>query len=237
MKQSRRFDILIWVLALVPLAAAVLIYPRLPQTIPTHWGFDGTADGYGPRESIFFTAALPVALQLLMAALPHLDPRGKSYSRFARPYRAMRVVLALFCIGLTGMQAAAAWPGAQVNTAGFLTAGMGLVLAAFGNYMPKIRPNFMCGIRTPWTLASENVWRKTHRRAVLGGGRHRDGAGRAVCARRGARRCDGRVLRGAGRAGRGVVFLFPRRTAGGKMTRISQSSRCILISRPACAIL
>lgn len=165
MKQSRRFDILIWVLALVPLAAAALIYPRLPQTIPTHWGFDGTADGFGPRESIFFTAALPVALQLLMAALPHLDPRGKSYSRFARPYRAMRVVLALFCIGLTGMQAAAAWPGAQINTAGFMTAGMGLVLAAFGNYMPKIRPNFMCGIRTPWTLASENVWRKTHRMA------------------------------------------------------------------------
>ena len=76
MKQSRRFDILIWVLALVPLAAAALIYPRLPQTIPTHWGFDGTADGYGPRESIFFTAALPVALQLLMAALPHLDAAG-----------------------------------------------------------------------------------------------------------------------------------------------------------------
>ena len=78
---------------------------------------------------------------------------------------ALFVVLALFCIGLTGMQAAAAWPGAQVNTAGFLTAGMGLVLAAFGNYMPKIRPNFMCGIRTPWTLASETVWRKTHRMA------------------------------------------------------------------------
>ena len=50
MKQSRRFDILIWVLALVPLAAAALVYPRLPQTIPTHWGFDGTADRYGPSR-------------------------------------------------------------------------------------------------------------------------------------------------------------------------------------------
>lgn len=161
----RRFDVILWALALVPLAAAALAYPRLPETIPTHWGFDGAADGFGPRASIFLTAALSVGLQLMMAALPHLDPRGQNYARFARAYRAIRVALALFCIGFTAVQAASAWPGARVDASALVTAGLGLVLAVFGNYLPKIRPNFLCGIRTPWTLASEGVWRKTHRLA------------------------------------------------------------------------
>jgi uncharacterized membrane protein len=41
--------------------------------------------------------------------------------------------------------------------------GMGLFLAALGNYLPRIRSNWWLGIRTPWTLESERVWRETHR--------------------------------------------------------------------------
>jgi len=40
------------------------------------------------------------------------------------------------------------------------------LLMFVGNYMGKIRKNFFIGIRTPWTLASDEVWAKTHR---LGG--------------------------------------------------------------------
>ncbi|NLT12619.1 MAG: SdpI family protein [Clostridiaceae bacterium] len=35
-----------------------------------------------------------------------------------------------------------------------------------GNILPKLKPNGLVGIRTPWTVASENNWYKTHR---LGG--------------------------------------------------------------------
>ena len=28
--------------------------------------------------------------------------------------------------------------------------------------MPSIKRNFFIGIKTPWTLASERVWKKTH---------------------------------------------------------------------------
>ena len=33
---------LLWLLALAPLAAALLAYPHLPAQIPTHWNADGT---------------------------------------------------------------------------------------------------------------------------------------------------------------------------------------------------
>ncbi len=35
-----------------------------------------------------------------------------------------------------------------------------------GNYLGKVRRNFWLGIRTPWTLASDVTWERTHR---LGG--------------------------------------------------------------------
>jgi uncharacterized membrane protein len=43
---------------------------------------------------------------------------------------------------------------------------VGLLLMVMGNFLGKVRKNFFLGIRTPWTLASDEVWAKTHR---LGG--------------------------------------------------------------------
>lgn len=36
-------------------------------------------------------------------------------------------------------------------------------LAILGNMMYNIKPNFFIGIRTPWTLKNEEVWKRTHR--------------------------------------------------------------------------
>ena len=40
---------------------------------------------------------------------------------------------------------------------------MGVVFVAVGNYLPKCQPNRYMGIKLPWTFASEENWRKTHR--------------------------------------------------------------------------
>ena len=41
--------------------------------------------------------------------------------------------------------------------------GLGLLFMILGNYLPKVKANYFIGIRTPWTLANETVWVKTHR--------------------------------------------------------------------------
>ncbi|MCD6453745.1 MAG: SdpI family protein, partial [Candidatus Aminicenantes bacterium] len=40
---------------------------------------------------------------------------------------------------------------------------IGVLFVFLGNYLPGIKPNYFVGIRTPWTLENETVWRKTHR--------------------------------------------------------------------------
>ena len=38
-----------------------------------------------------------------------------------------------------------------------------LLLIVMGNVLPRARPNWMFGIRTPWTLSNDRVWERTHR--------------------------------------------------------------------------
>jgi uncharacterized membrane protein len=53
--------------------------------------------------------------------------------------------------------------GAPVNVARLMPASIGLLLILLGNYFGQVEPNWFLGIRTPWTLSSDTVWRKTHR--------------------------------------------------------------------------
>jgi uncharacterized membrane protein len=55
---------------------------------------------------------------------------------------------------------------ASINISSFVFVAVGLLFMVIGNFLGKVRKNFFLGIRTPWTLASDEVWAKTHR---LGG--------------------------------------------------------------------
>lgn len=42
---------------------------------------------------------------------------------------------------------------------------IGLLYVILGNYMKTIKTNYFIGIRTPWTLENDIVWKKTHKLA------------------------------------------------------------------------
>ncbi len=56
--------------------------------------------------------------------------------------------------------------GAELDLTRIVFVGTGVLFVVIGNYLPKVRPNYMMGIRTPWTLTSDVAWTRTHR---LGG--------------------------------------------------------------------
>ena len=57
-------------------------------------------------------------------------------------------------------------PG-TVSVGRVVSALVGSLFVFIGNLMGKVKPNFLLGIRTPWTLSDPDVWNRTHR---LGGG-------------------------------------------------------------------
>lgn len=166
MKHKRLWEILVWVFALLPLAVTLAVYPALPDTIPLHWNLAGEIDGWAAKSQAFVLAAVCPAVSLLLRVAPRLDPRSGNYRRFSRGYFAIRLACAVFFCLIQGITLGAAFHPAAFPSDRLLLGSMGLLLCVLGNFMPKFKHNYFCGIRTPWSLASEENWWRTHR---LGG--------------------------------------------------------------------
>jgi len=143
-------------------AFALAVYPRLPARIPTHWNLRGEADGWGGPGAAFLFPAIGIGTWLLMLVLPRIDPRRAHWEKFRDEVHLLVNVLVLFFAWVEAVALGAAL-GWELDTGRAVMGGMGVLLAIIGNYLPRIRSNWFMGIRTPWTLSSESVWRDTHR--------------------------------------------------------------------------
>lgn len=153
-------------LVIAAVALSLAVYSRLPAIMPTHWNAAGKIDDYSPKAlGAFALPAMMLALAGLFVALPALSPKGFDIEQRSRAYRAILLILLLFMLGLHVFLLLSA-----MNMAPSISTSVSLLLGALfvmlGNYLPKLRRNFYIGIRTPWTLADEDVWFRTHR---LGG--------------------------------------------------------------------
>jgi uncharacterized membrane protein len=157
----------IFALALV-LAAFVVtgaLYSRLPERIPSHWNIRGEVDSYSSKPfGPFVLPAVMAGLALVLLVLPAVSPRGFRFERFRGVWGILQAaVLALLLVVHTMILLSAI--GKPVDMTRGVEASVGLLLAVVGNFFGKLTRNFFVGIRTPWTLASEEVWLRTHRLA------------------------------------------------------------------------
>lgn len=159
MRNPRVQYICLAVLWLTGLAALVV----LPNPAPIHWNAAGEVDGYGsPLLAALMAPAIVTVLAVLTPLLPRIDPRGERYMAFAGTYHLIMNAIALF-LTLTHLVTIAYALGWPVPVATTISVGVGLLLAVIGNELGRVQPNFFVGIRTPWTLADPEVWRRTHR--------------------------------------------------------------------------
>jgi uncharacterized membrane protein len=142
---------------------STVVFPRLPETMATHWNLAGEPDGWSSRTvAAFFAPTVMLFVWVLLRWLPTVDPRRGNIARSADAYGYTLDALLLFFFGLhvTMLGEALGWPVSLVTA---VPLGIGLLLALLGVVLPRIRPNYTFGIRTPWTLASDRVWERTHR--------------------------------------------------------------------------
>ena len=168
--RSRWFGL---VIAAVAVGVSIWAYPQLPPTVATHWNLRGTADGFSSRAVAI--SIIPVVILLmtgLFNVLPRLDPRHENYSRFIGTYWLIANAVLVFMLVAHGMIIATGL-GYSVRIDRLMPIGVGVLFIVLGNYLTRVEPNWFVGIRTPWTLSSDTVWRKTHRTGgwlmVIGG--------------------------------------------------------------------
>lgn len=152
---------------LLALAAAagfsVWAYPQLPAQVATHFNLQGEPDGWSSRPVASVLApALGLILAVAFTVLPRIDPRRANYALFGPTYWTIinAVLVLLAGIHIFSLGKALGW---NVDMTRVAAIGLGGLFVLLGNLMTRIRPNWFMGIRTPWTLSSDTVWRKTHR--------------------------------------------------------------------------
>jgi uncharacterized membrane protein len=175
MKKFTWFDAAALAVWILPIAYFIFIYPSLPSKIPLHFGMDGTPDRYGQRQELFIPQAIlsivPLCIYLLMRYLPQIDPKQPAkYS--ANTYQKIALGTILFVAAINIVVLYASLTG-TLKGGKLLLPLISLFFAFLGNIMYSIKPKYFAGIRTPWTLESEDTWRATHRLASkmwFGGG-------------------------------------------------------------------
>ncbi len=168
---------LVWtaVAAILMCGMAWWTMTNLPSSgdIPVHWNYKGEADRYAPvseaKKTLWLIPGLSIFTSLILAVGLKVDPRRKNIQRSGRAYLGiwlgtlalMTLVTGLVCYS---MLKGASTPNASLESLPNIIVGLiSLLLLIMGNYLPKTRSNWFFGIRTPWTLSSEEAWEKTHR--------------------------------------------------------------------------
>lgn len=145
---------------------SIYFYPHVPETMATHWNSRGEVDGYMSKLwGLFFMPVVITGLAVLFLAIPRIDPKKENIAKFRKYYDGFVILLIFFMLAVH-LQVLLWNTGIRISPNAVLPVGIGLLFYYIGVLMENAERNWFIGIRTPWTLSSDRVWRKTNR---LGG--------------------------------------------------------------------
>jgi uncharacterized membrane protein len=149
----------------IPFIVIAALWDRFPDRVVVQWNLSGTPVKWaGKTFGLLVGPSISVATALCLGWIPRLDPKLRKSEWNGR---SLRIICLAFTslFFLVSMQVEATALGYHFNGAIAATNGVLLVFLVLGNYLGTVPPNYFCGIRTPWTLSSDEVWRATHRNA------------------------------------------------------------------------
>ena len=169
--KNKKYWLLTSAATLLPMVLGLLLWDKLPARIPTHFGIDGAADGWGSKGfAVFGVPAMWLSFHLIIWGVTRLDRQNRGHNEkvlnlTGLVFPAMSIIFAVIMYS----QALKL----ELNLSMLLFPLLGLFLIAMGNWLPKIKQNTTLGIKLRWTLYNEENWNKTHRFAgfvwVIGG--------------------------------------------------------------------
>lgn len=148
---------------LLPIVAGLILWDKLPDRVPSHWGPTGEVDAYSSKG--FFVFGLPLlmlGLNLLCTVASGLDPKNKNHE--GKPLILVYALIPALTILLSVATYFAAFE-LPIPVLNMVIAAFGLMTVFIGNYLPKCKPSYTIGIKISWTLNSEKNWVATHRMA------------------------------------------------------------------------
>ena len=169
--KNKKYWLVTGAITLLPVLLGLLLWNQLPEKLPTHFGVDGAADGWGSKAfAVFAIPLLMLGFHIVIYFATRLDKQNRGHNEKVLKlvgliFPTMSIVFAVL-IYTRAMEI-------ELNLSALLFPLLGLLFIAMGNWLPKIKQNSTLGIKIKWTLYNEENWNKTHRFAgftwVIGG--------------------------------------------------------------------
>lgn len=158
---NKIFYPLIVILLVIPFVLIAWYWSAVPDTIPIHYNINMEPDRWAPKATgLFLLPGINLFVTVLLLVVPSIDPKG-NLDKYINVYRSIVLAVVLLLTGLFGLQIFR-YVGYDVPL-DYIPISVVVLMAFIGNLMLKVKPNYFLGIRTPWTLENDEVWRRTHR--------------------------------------------------------------------------
>jgi len=153
----------VFAILLTPLVYLAIVWQRVPWQVTMHFNIQGKPDRFGSKDELLIMTIVLVAVSaliyLLLTNIYRIDPKKYASENKTR-LKKLGMGLVVF---MSALQCLIIYSSTHNNISiGLMLPGLGLFFAFIGNYMPNIKPNYFAGFRLPWTLESEDNWKKTH---------------------------------------------------------------------------
>jgi uncharacterized membrane protein len=164
MKTNLQKELPLIIIVLIPFLYLAYVWNSLPEKVPLHWNIEGEIDRYGEKSDlILIPVLLPLLIYVLFTIIPKIDPKGK-IKNMGNKYTILKTIMTLFMYVLSMIIIYIALNETFYNP-NYIVLLIGILFAILGNYFKTLRANYFIGIKTPWTLENETVWKETHKLA------------------------------------------------------------------------
>lgn len=169
---------LLWLFTLLPVIVTSVAVRFLPEQIPAHYGIDGAVDRWGSKYESFILPVTVIFMAFMwLLILSRFNKKAQSADEKASAeaksnltvlYIAAVCTQALFNIMCYVMLYGSFKKVTTIHAGGFDFGSIvcflcGLIFLILGNYMPKVKRNYIMGLRTKWSLANDEAWANSNR--------------------------------------------------------------------------
>lgn len=164
MKINLQKELSLIAIVLAPFIYLASIWNNLSDSVPVHWDIEGKIDRYGEKsELILIPILLPLLIYVIFTIVPLIDPKGK-IQQMGNKYFMLKAAMTIF-MSILALVIIYAVKNESLYNPNYIILLIGVLLLILGNYFKTLRANYFIGIRTPWTLENETVWKETHKLA------------------------------------------------------------------------
>jgi len=160
----RKANIFILAVIVLSFAIGIYLYPSMPEQMASHWNAAGQVDGYMPKLlALLIMPIISALLLLLFVAIPRIDPLKENIAKFRKYFDRFVALIIIFLFYLYLLTLLWSF-GLKFNMILMLVPAFAALFYYIGILVEHAKRNWFIGIRTPWTMSSDRVWDKTHRR-------------------------------------------------------------------------